>query len=668
MNKRSVPRGKKAIASIQASLMILSIFAFAFLMFESERVAGEPSQLGVLGQFWEGFMGRGSTTVPSGVFKDGTGLHGDGVTGYSAASGIGAAASWALIAFTVGQLLGGLFGLSEENTGALSYSLAGGAFGGKLIHAFTKAAGKASLGYGLAISAIIFVATYKDQKQKTVKFSCLPWQAPAGGDNCELCNDPDLPCSEYRCRSLGQNCEIVNIGTEQETCINVDPNDVNPPVIKPDYDVLTSGHEYTNVRNSPPGPGFNIINLESEDGCLQAFTPLKFGIIAEEPAQCRVDFEHTESFEEMKAYIGGSNLFDYEHSEQFVLPGAQVLANSSFILENGKDITFYIRCMDKTGNENSAEYAVNFCIDPSPDTTPPRVEATSIQNGGCVAENQNEANVEFYVNEPSECRWSSDDQSYDSMPSENQMECSNELYQINANQLFTCKTDLKGIARDETPFYIRCRDQPNVQLEDRNTMTESFEFILRGSDGLRIIDIKPNETIFGGVSPSPVELFVETKFGCDNGKAVCFYSTTGDTNDFVQFFDTNNYDGIHTQKQSLEDGDHKYFVKCVDGGGNVAEETIEFILDIDENAPVIARIYEENQKLKIVTVRPSECSYTLNGCDFSFEEGTQMPIANSTVHFTEWNKENTYYIKCRDEFRNEDADCSAIARPTQFFL
>ena len=72
--------------------------------------------------------------------------------------------------------------------------------------------------------------------------------------------------------------------------------------------------------------------------------------------------------------------------------------------------------------------------------------------------------------------------------------------------------------------------------------------------------------------------------------------------------------------------------------------------------------------LKIITVRDSECSYSFDNCDFSFEEGVVMPYSNSTVHVAEWNRDKTYYIKCRDEFRNEEADCSIIVRPSRNFL
>ena len=588
--------------------------------------------------------------------------------------------SWAAYAYLAGQMIGSIFGLSKQNTKALSTAMAAGFGAYKFTSIYqagaVKAAGVGAVAptgwasyagwIGLGIGAIVFLYMYKETETKTVEFNCMPWQAPVGGNVCEECNDDDLPCSEYRCKSLGQNCELVNVGTADEKCVNVNPRDVNPPTIKPNYNVLSKGYDYTNVKNSPPGPGFKIVNMGAGDGCLKAFTPLEFGISVDEPAQCKIDFNHTESFDEMVAYIGGKNLYSYNHTEKFSLPSAAALKNASMVLENGKDLTFFIRCKDKNGNENGAEYAVNFCIDPTPDNTAPKIEATSVLNGGCVAENQDKAEVVFYTNEPADCRWSSQDQDYDNM--QNAMNCNGELYQSNAMQLFSCATELTGISRDDTKFYVRCKDQPGADESDRNENKESFEFSLRGSTGLKMKDLQPNGTIFGAVSPMPVELKVKTLFGCNNGQAICKYSLTGNTNDYIQFFDTNNEDGIHTQRLDLIAGEHEYFVQCVDEGGNLVEDSATFNLDIDTSAPVVARIYEEEGMLKIVTVRDSECSYTFDNCDFTFDEGTVMPYANSTVHIAEWNEKETYYIKCRDEFRNEDADCSIVVRPSRDFL
>jgi len=712
--------GKKGIASFQISLMIVSLFAFSFLMSISYvnggsaltpigkmtpltgTAATENSMVITKAFTFESASGA-EILAPKGAVVTQTATGGTVVIegtsyslttaqmkGYVGAPAEGSSAlskffrvsggggmdslltglQWAALAYMAGQMLGSMFGLSEKNTKALSTAMAlgVGAYNAIEVYNFAETSwlGANPALMGIGIGVVVFIAMYKKESMKTVEFNCMPWQAPMGGDVCEECNNPDLPCSEYRCKALGQNCELVNKGTDQENCVTVRHDDTNPPILSPDESKLTFGHRYTNVRNSPPGPGFNIVYSDSSDGCLRTFTPLEFGVNSDEPAQCKIDFNHTLKFDDMVSFMGGNNLYVYNHSERFSLPGAKVIENSSFPLENGKDLTFFIRCRDKQGNENSAEYAVKFCIDPTPDSTAPQIRASSIINGGCVAEEQSNAEVEFYVNEPSDCRWSSQNQDHDNM--QNGMVCSSELYQMNAAQLFVCKANLTGIARDETNFYVRCKDQPGKAEEDRNENQESYVFSLRGSTGLKMNNLQPNGTIFGGVRPSPVELYVETLFGCNGGQAVCFYSTTGEDNDYIMFYDTNTKDGIHTQRLDLDGGNYKYYIKCVDEGGNVVEEIMEFSLDIDESAPVVARVYEEGQMLKIVTVRDSECSYSLDNCDFSFDEGTQMPYANSTVHVAEWVRGKTYYIKCRDEFKNEDADCSVVVRLSQNFL
>jgi hypothetical protein len=181
-------------------------------------------------------------------------------------------------------------------------------------------------------------------------------------------------------------------------------------------------------------------------------------------------------------------------------------------------------------------------------------------------------------------------------------------------------------------------------------------------------NLQPNETVYGSVKPMPVELYAETLFGCDSNKAICYYSMTGAENSYIQFFDTNKDDGIHTQRLDLYGGQHTYFVKCVDSGGNMAVNSTIFTLEIDANAPLIARAYEDSGQLVVITPKESECVYNNENCDFLFLEGTQMPYANSTTHIAEWFADKTYYIKCRDAYRSEPTDCSMIIMPKTNFL
>lgn len=657
---------KKFIAFVKIFLLITSLISFSFILSKDNVVSGqdtpkEPTTGGILGKILKEL----GIEIPTG----------------GTVAVILTAVQWAAVAYSVGQIIGGMLDFNKKQRNALSYSLAGGTFvwsvlvnaKGKILgDIFTSKigllgitkGGLISFGIGVVVATAIFLATYKDVDVDVITFECKPWQAPVGGDKCELCNSDNYPCTEYRCRSLGQNCKLVNKGTKQEKCVNIAPDDVTPPLITPNVKDLSPGLSYTNVRTSPPSPGFTIIDKNSSDGCLKAFTPLRFGITTNEPSQCKIDLNHTKRFEDMANFLGGSNYFKYNHTEKFVLPNKKAFENSSLVLVNGREMTFFLRCRDGAGNYNAAEYAVRFCIDPSPDTTPPRISATSIQNNACVAENQNNITVEFYTNEPAECRWSTIDQDYDSM--KNQMSCDNKLYQLNALQLFTCRATLTGITRTKTDFYIRCADQPGSPDNERNKNKESFKFSLRGSNALKLKTLKPNGTIFGSVDPAPVELFVETMFGCNQGRSTCFYST--DKKDYILFFDTNNTDGISTQRLNLPGGNHDIGIRCVDDGGNFIQTSAKFKLDIDTSAPIIVRVYEEDNQLIIKTLRNSQCAYTTKSCDFTFQEGIKMPFDNSTVHAIEWNKKNTYYIKCRDKFRSEEADCSLIVRPTSYFL
>src|SRR3989338_9295154 len=120
---------------------------------------------------------------------------------------------------------------------------------------------------------------YKKEKTQTVSFSCLPWQPPVGGDDCDKCNKDELnACSEYKCRSLGQACQLLNVGTDEEKCAWVNPLDVTSPIIRQWDEVLTAGYAYEDVEIRPPGLGMRIENTKSADGCIKAFTPLEFGV------------------------------------------------------------------------------------------------------------------------------------------------------------------------------------------------------------------------------------------------------------------------------------------------------------------------------------------------------------------------------------------------------
>jgi len=168
--------------------------------------------------------GGGTKDGTKGGKNDGTGLR-NFLKGISWDSVIQKGAIGVFIFGTIGSLAGG-------DNGAKWGAIAGG-IGGAVAGLLEKKLGsetKAIL-IGLGVASVIFILTYKKKNEEVVEFHCLPWQAPIGGDDCQLCNEFEH-CSEYMCRSLGQACEIINQGTIDQKCIYKNPNDVNSPLIK----------------------------------------------------------------------------------------------------------------------------------------------------------------------------------------------------------------------------------------------------------------------------------------------------------------------------------------------------------------------------------------------------------------------------------------------------
>jgi hypothetical protein len=606
---------------------------------------------------------------------------------------------WSIVILGVVETLGKAF-LSEEQfsvlraaeqaaiAGIMTYKSVYGAFemsktagvaadGKTLVYGAEKNYGfltgkQWAIGAGVLAAYFVFASQYEKDKERTasIEFKCMPWQAPRGGSDCNKCNgNPLQPCSEYRCKSLGQTCMLINKGTGQERCIDSSPNDVTSPGIKPDTNVLTKGYQYTDRKDRPPGgEGPAHVTIKSATGgCLKAFTAFEFGIITTDkgtsgdstvtqPAQCKIDYNHTISFDEMNYYMGDDNLFVENHSQRISLPGTDLLNKTFPGVKNDGEYTLYIRCKDGNGNENRDEYAVRFCIDKSPDLSAPVISKISIPSGSPILYKVDNLSIGVYTNEPANCRWSRKDSSYSNM--ENQMSCSNNVWEMNAELLYTCITQLTSIKdKEENNFYFRCTDLSN------NTMQQSYNYKLIGTQPLNILSTGPSGTIGSSTSTAVINLSVQTDNGYKNGEARCYYSPTGSEKDYVEMFETGG--SSHYQSLDLIGGNYKYYFKCVDAGGNTAYNNTNFTVYIDKYAPEITRIYSLEDKLILTTDEDSTCGYSTSSCNFKIEEGISMPIDLTKNHYAEWKTEQTYYIKCKDRFNNEPnpAECLITIRP-----
>jgi hypothetical protein len=456
----------------------------------------------------------------------------------------------------------------------------------------------------------------------------------------------------------------------KEACTWISRGDVNSPVITPWNGALSpDGLKYvldTSVR--PPALGVTVVNQNSGDGCLPAFTRLQFGITTNEIAKCKIDYNLTSGFDEMTYYFGDS-ASAYNHTQEMRLPGPDIFTangSASPIFKNDGTTRLYVRCQDANGNYNVDAYSISYCVDKSPDTTAPKIEGTSIDSGSPVQFGADNVPIEVYTNEPATCKWSRMGQDYETM--ENIMECATDASEINAQLSYTCTTNLTGIEDNkENNFFFRCKDKPDKPESERNEMAQSYPFMLRGSLELNIIGTGPNGTISGSTDTVQVDLTAETDDGAEEGKAQCFISPEKVETSFALMAETNSH--LHKQTLGLTTGDYTYYFKCVDLGGNSAEASASFSVFVDKDAPKVARVYRDNAEnaLRIVTNEAAECTYSTAaaGCNFNLADGTKMVYTDATKRtdsLLQWSASTIYYIKCKDAYNNQPSpnDCSIV--------
>ncbi len=511
---------------------------------------------------------------------------------------------------------------------------------------------------GLTFLGISLSIGLSETTSQTITYDCQPWIPPVG-ENCESCNDGDIPCSEYRCKSLGTSCEYVN-HEEGSICLKK-MSEINPPTIRANDTYLTEGYKYILLVDDPTlgGEGYKITQIDGTD-YIKSAEGITFGFSTDEQAYCKISMFRINGFEKAE-WVDSSSRPRKEFKQFLKLPTQETINENGLYLKNDNEMTYYVWCRDNNGNTNPAPYIIRFNVDPLPDKTVPQVLGSTFNaNERCVG--NSDMNITFRIKDSSpiaECRWSREDLGFKDMLEENSLECrtSSGMYETEL-----CDAEINGVAQTLTSYYIACNDsQGNYNLKS------AYELKLRTAPELRISSIAPESgsTIYGTIEKLPVTLLIQTLSGCNDGKATCEYIEGPNPSlaNRIKILDTNNDDGVTNKTLYLGQGDHEYLIRCTDEGGNTANQTIKFRVEIDTQSPIIARLYEDSGNLKIITGYDAVCVYSYDSCDVDFEDGTVMQSIGLQEHFVKWDKEKTYYVKCKDKYRAEPTDCSTIVRP-----
>ncbi|MFA6023277.1 MAG: hypothetical protein WC781_04270 [Candidatus Pacearchaeota archaeon] len=643
--------------------------------------------------------GGGSMGGGGGIGMGGYAAGGIGGAAFGAFAGAGSASAYTMgvvgYGIPVSEVSGMLGGAAGASTGL---------FGGSNIGMWIlRNPTYAGIIVGLAIIGLSMLMKCGKVETVEIKYECKPWVRPVGGGTgaltnlikqsdavvgkmalasmgCAACTaDPLKPCTKYRCESLGARCKMMNEGTGFDECVTSDVV-VGVPIITPWEEILNkSFFSYTSVSNN----GFGVRGANGE--CIEAFTPIVFGVKTDVPAKCKWGMDKNETDTD---FLEG-DIFAKNHTLISSLPSVESLIASetsttgefnelsnsnvngqtlyNYLLDVVGDLNIYVKCSNIDEKTNEQDYKINFCVKPGPDKTPPVVIATSPPENWIVAFNAVEQFGMFFVNEPVECKWDKINPTstdlkvaYNSLA--NTMSCAND---VNDGTLlgYPCNATLP-ISGIENKYYIICRDQPWLGENDSRNIGNVYEYkLLKSSSELKIDSISPSGDIIKGGEPVSVELTATTSGGV-NGITNCQWKLDNSSYN-IDFFETGSTTHVQ-QLTSLMKGNHSVIVNCTDSAGNNAEKIGSFNLLLDKQIPSITRIYYDSGKLTILTDEDAQCAFSKNdsNCNFMIENSSQMQSGFEKVHTAPWELKNIFNVKCQDIWGNKPAGCSMNIEPS----
>ena len=586
---------------------------------------------------------------------------------------LGAYVAIAAAADIVANQLARVFGVSPDQASVIgnsvgiatffSLSLPTG-FGGASLGVAETFSGIGAFGVGIGLAAVYFLFTYKKEAGEVAKYQCLPYTAPSGKNaDCSVCNQGPFPCTEYQCKSLGQDCKLFT-SNGKAMCVSSARGDVAAPVISPLESALQDNYKYVNLTtNFPQDRGVKVVNENNKNGCVNPFQDISFGVSLNEPGICKFDYNRTSSYDTMQNQFLNNGQPLLNSTLHLTFPDSKSMNESGFSYSSLFN-QVYVRCKDAVGNKDLANFVFQFCVDPAPDISPPVILEANPLNASPIQFNATKVDATFYVNKPSSCRWANQNMKYSDMP--NNMTCASSIEQgvTTKNTIaYPCTTTLTGLVNyQKNNFYVSCESFPGRNESERATMTNSYKYELTLTRPLEITSITPNATtIKSSASVIPVTITANTLAGSDNGIAYCKYQLNNQGTPTLMY---KTGAPTSTQDLNLASGTYKLKVTCTDDANNAATKETTFTVESDTTPPQITRAYYSENNLNIVTDENSTCVYSTDSCSYQFADGIKMDGLTGTTHSIPWDTNSNMYIKCEDNYGNYPlpGDCSIVVK------
>ncbi|MFH1053949.1 MAG: hypothetical protein V1740_06040 [Candidatus Woesearchaeota archaeon] len=140
---------------------------------------------------------------------------------------------------------------------------------------------------------------------------CSLWIPPEGSSDCRFCSsDPEKPCSEYRCKSLGKNCKFeLEQGVGVCTAFNSDDHD--PPNIIFNDASLQDGFSASPDHITAADKRIDGYGITP---AVMPYFPFSFGINTDEPARCKLAYLPIFDYYSLPAIWFGDPKFNLNHT------------------------------------------------------------------------------------------------------------------------------------------------------------------------------------------------------------------------------------------------------------------------------------------------------------------------------------------------------------------
>ncbi|MBS3076281.1 hypothetical protein J4481_00885 [Candidatus Pacearchaeota archaeon] len=498
-----------------------------------------------------------------------------------------------------------------------------------------------------------------------VKAYCYPWSPPIAEDSdCKKCNEEIIPCTEYKCESLGANCVIlpeVSIDefaeSEEIEIVGDLANYLEVGGLGPEYQEKICVLNTELNRNEEP-----IVKLTKEggDACVEGGAELTFNVEITNEQElrsiCKYDFEEYISYENMEFYA----------TPQAWETEFKIKMNALPPESEEKIYSVYVKCMGANQISNYDAKEITYCVKPEAETRAPKIQKVEIDTGSAekfdVLKNnyflkfgedgvlEDSVTLEITLDEiGKQCRYSlNPDAIFEDLPDENIFGCEDDS--------FSCPNILiQGLANAENKVYLKCSDK-NGNVQDKETIVT----IKQSASPLLIDSMKIDSTEILGTpfvryspvnSENPLVISVDTSGGAYGGKSDCIYGL------LENFYGNSlgNADSISHVKtlSQIPEGNYILKVGCSDDAGNSVSAEGSFSLDTDDDAPIILIKYTEANSLKMITNELAQCAYSTDDCNFNFDNAQKMGSVYDVNHQLSFTEGFTYHIICRDIWDNE---------------